>query len=170
MPKLSLKQAACCQAPRRTGMEVHGSLGPLGQGHTSASSHPSAACATAPPLLLENEPERPEGENQLKSSPCLSQAPHCQRISISPKKGLQSQPSPLKPSCLARKTGAGCLWGFLARPLRPGKGHRSSDVKEQEFSLTQFRSAARQAQTASLSPCHSQKNERQREAGSRVDE
>lgn len=88
-------------------MEVHGSLGPLGQGHTSAGSHPSAACATAPPSLLENEPERPEGENQLKSSPCLSQAPHCQRISISPKKGLQSQPSPSKPPCLARKTGAG---------------------------------------------------------------
>lgn len=91
-------------------MEVHGSLG---QGHTSAGSHPSAACATAPPSLLENEPERPESENQLKSSPCLSQAPYCQRISISPKKGLQSQPSPLKPSCLARKTGAGACGGSL---------------------------------------------------------
>lgn len=151
-------------------MEVHGSLGPRGQGHIAANSHPSAAHATTPPSLLQNKPQRSEGENQLKSSSCLSQAPLCQRISIFPKKGLQSQPITIKTTLSGEQNRCRWLWGFPVRPLRPGKGHRSRDVKEQQLSLTQFRSVARQAQTASVSPCHSQKSERQREAGSRVDE
>lgn len=69
-------------------------MGPRGQGHIAANSRPSTACAMTPPSLLEKEPQRSEGKNQLKSSPCLSQAPHCQIISICPKKWLQSQPSP----------------------------------------------------------------------------
>lgn len=146
-------------------MEVRGSLGPRGQGHIAANSHPSTACAMAPPSLL----KKSEGKNQLKSSPCLSQAPHGQRISICPEKRLQSQPLPLKPPGLARKTGAGASGDSLRGLYAPGRG-RSSDVTEQEFSLTQFRSVARQGQTASLSPGHSQKTESQREVGGRVDE
>lgn len=47
----------------------------------------------------------------------------------------------------------------------PGEGHRSSAIEEHEFSPTRFHSAARRAQTPLLGPYHSQKNERQREAG-----
>lgn len=101
------RQAACCQGPERTGMEVHGSLGQSGQGHTAAGSHPSSARVTASPSLLKTKPERSEGQNQLKGGPCPSRAPHCQRISICPEEGLQDRPSPVKPPCLGRKTSAG---------------------------------------------------------------
>lgn len=53
-------------------MEVQGSVGQLGQGCTAAASCPLSARAMAPPPLLESKPERSEGKNQLKGSPCLS--------------------------------------------------------------------------------------------------
>lgn len=63
------RQAAGHQPPERPGMEVHRSLGELAQGHATAISHHSSAQVMAPPPLLENKPERSEGETQLKGSP-----------------------------------------------------------------------------------------------------
>lgn len=102
------RRAACQQPPKGAGTEVHGSLRQFsGHGYTVAGFHPLSAQTMAPPSLLENKPERFEDENQHKGSPFP--LPHCWRISISHKEGLQDQSSSVNP----------IVWGGKPAPLPP---------------------------------------------------